>query len=114
MYKPDTDLVRELKEWCKNNPLNKDDYKSDNLPLPGWNKGMPAWNKGIPNTWGDKISKTTKGIPKRHEKQMAIARQNAIKRNATMLTCIHCGKINNLGNHKKYHDARCKLITSLA
>ena len=115
MYRADEEFIKDLKEWCKNNPFNPKDYSHDIIPtIPSPMKGQAPWNKGLPNTWGDKTSKTMKGVPRKYPKQMAAASKNATIRNTTMYKCVYCNMVNNLGNHKRYHDIKCKLFTSLA
>ncbi len=112
IYRPDEEFLLQLKEWSINNKFtfNPSDYGL--CKVTSVMKGQAPWNKGIPNTWGEKISKSTKGKPRRFTKQMDIARKNAEIRNKTMLECIHCGKVNNVGNHHRYHGDKCKIFTS--
>jgi hypothetical protein len=113
MYQADAELVQTLKEWNKNNPFNIHDYSFTSSPsIPSPMKGQAPWNKGIPNTWNHKISDAMKGIPRKFPKQIEAARKNAVVRNSTMYECIHCGKVNNLGNHRRYHGDKCKLFNS--
>jgi hypothetical protein len=35
------------------------------------------------------------------------ARQKALVRNYTMMKCEKCGKVNNIGNHKRWHGDNC-------
>jgi hypothetical protein len=104
MYQPDEEFIQDLKEWIKENPFNRTEHNFTSLP---------AWNKGVACEWGDKISKSTKGVPRKNINQSASAKKNALVRNSTILKCDYCGKNNNLGNHHRYHGVKCKLFTSL-
>ena len=41
-----------------------------------------------------------------------ITRLGALATNAKRITCEHCGKESNPGNHKQHHGDNCKLISS--
>lgn len=93
-------FILELKEWCKNNPLNIEELGHEKVD---------AWNKGVPlsDEWKKNISKSTKGIRVQGENQRAAASITAQKRNSTIIKCEHCGKESNQGNYKRWHGERC-------
>jgi ribosomal protein S27AE len=101
-----------LKEYCQNNPFNKEDYRSDDwIVVPSGMKGQTAWNKGLslsPETKA-KISAYQKirlanGQP---ESQKLAAKKAISKTNKIKMICEKCGKTNNLGNHKRWHGDNC-------
>ena len=103
------EILNDLREWCKNNPLIFEELGHERVP--GCTKGMPSWNKGLPMTDNHKsnISKSKKGKKQSIDHKEKIgARFRAIERNRTMLQCPHCNKTNNVGNSKRWHFDNCK------
>ena len=66
------EFIINIKEWCRNNPLDIKEYRTESA--------IPAWNKGIPTTASQrkKQSLALKGVKKQpfteeHKKNMSLA-----------------------------------------
>jgi hypothetical protein len=118
IYAPkDTDdIVINLKEYFKNNPFNKKDHQPDDwIVIPSAMSGQTAWNKGLkssPKTIS-KLSTSQKNRLKngQPESQKLAAKKAMTENSKRTMVCDKCGKINNLGNHKRWHGDNCGIKT---
>lgn len=112
IFEQTDEFIISLKEYVKNNPLNKEEYRSDDrIVIPSAAKGLTPWNKGlhISEETKRKISAYQKirlanGQP---ESQRLAAKIAMSKTTKIIIVCEKCGKTNNLGNHKRWHGDNC-------
>jgi len=98
-----------------NNPMLGKEHPNKGKSIP--QIGRPGVAK--PEGFGKKVSKTRKekGFKKQwlgkkrpdHSEIMKDPERNkGAQAMNELLTCIHCGKISNLPNYKRWHDDNCK------
>ena len=78
-------------------------------------KGKTAWNKGLKSS-PETISKLSTSQKNRlkngqPESQKLAAKKAMTENNKRTMVCDKCGKINNLGNHKRWHGDKCGIKT---
>ena len=95
-----------------------------------WEKGNVPWNKGLKNVqpkWSEERKEIqSERLKERHKKlghveggkqytKKGLSSEERVRRsihskslNKTMITCEHCGKVNNTGNHNRWHGDNCE------
>ena len=112
IYAPkDTDdIVISLKEYFKNNPFDIKDHRPDDwIAIPAWNKGLKSSPETISKLSISQKNRLKNGQP---ESQKLAAKKAMTENSKRTMVCDKCGKINNLGNHKRWHGDNCGIKTT--
>lgn len=94
IYSQNDEFIIELREWCKNNPLDLSNQETFQKPLPAWNKGLKHLDstkkklslknqhrgKSLPEELKNKISLKLKGrvFSEQHLKRKSEAQKKKI------------------------------------
>ena len=99
------ELAISLKEYFQNNPLNKEDYRTDEwVVVPSWNKGISPSLETRAKISAYQKTRLQNGQPK---SQRSAARKALTETTKIEVACMNCRKTINLGNYKRWHGENC-------